>query len=835
MARALPHLGTTRRMLRLGVIGLVVLALASMATFWIEVKHNQRALTDGRADNVQWTVGQALVEAMALDVALSQALAAGGTAPSLVEVRRRYDVLYNRMDILAVGSIYRHLLEDDDYRQSFTLARQRLEALTSRIDAENAVLAADLPELAADARTLGQTVRAFSTRGVHVYDLYSDGLRERLDRLMANLVWVAAALVSLLLVLTAILLRQSRLAEERLVAQTRTSARLKTILRTSNDAIFVVGMDGRIASHNGAASSLFSLTEATAQDRVLRGLLCTDIAHWHPKRLIGQADVPMQAQSLDGRRFPVEVSVDWVEIDDSPNLVVFIRDVSVQKAAEAELIDARDRALAGERAKANFVAVMSHELRTPLNGILGMLNLLRDTPLTGQQCDYLERMETSGQMLLASVDDVLDISRSAERDVQVSPVATEIAPLLAQIIDSQTGAAANRGNRLRFDMLTDLPAAMLVDPGRLQQVLLNLVGNAIKFTEDGDILVEAEVLEGPAPHLELRVADTGIGIREEDLARVFEDFETGDASMARAQMGAGLGLAIVRRIVAAMDGQIAVESLPGEGTLFTVTLPIVAAAGTAAPPPRPARPAPIASALDVLVVEDNPVNRAVLSGLLGRRGARVTEAPSAAEGVALAAGQSFDLILMDLSMPGIDGVEAARQIRASGGRSAQAPIYAVTAYAGVDPASLPAAAGLQGVLTKPLVPAEIDALLAGTAAVAPVLHTDHLAVLAEDLGRPALADLLDRFTAEAQAETAALARAEGLAAPEVARRAHRLAGAAQNFGVRRFAAALRALEAAASADPAQIPDAAQAVPQVWADAAEALTAWRAASLRDQTA
>lgn len=563
---------TGRIVLRLATIAMLAVSILAIANLWTDLRRQQDTLADARSDNVQWTVGQAMVEYQDLTGVLLRLESRGTSPEGLAELRQRFDILYNRMDILNFGRLYRHLLEDPAYAADFTRVFDALRAELPLIDADVAVLAAALPDLGQRLTGLEPHLRGFILSGVRVFAAHSTALHEGLTRTMNRVAWLSAAMLGLLLGLTAILFRESRLAEVRLVAQQRSAARLDTILGTSNDAIVVAGVNGRIVEFNGAAEGLFGLTADAAHDRMLHCLLQPDTDNWRP-----------------------------------------------------------DRALAGERAKAEFVAVTSHELRTPLNGILGMLALLRDTALTERQRDYIARMETSGQILLASVDDVLEISRTEAGHVGLSPVPTALEPLLRSVADSQSGAAAAQGNRIRFQALNPLPDRALVDPGRVRQVLVNLIGNAVKFTAHGEIALEVEMRPATygRPMLILRVSDTGIGIAEADQDRIFEDFETLDPSLTRNHGGAGLGLAIVRRLVEAMEGEIDVESEPGAGSIFTITLPVeISPEAPASVAPEPAGNADIPHGARVLVVEEVQTMAPASGNLaeLGRRAHRLAGA-----------------------------------------------------------------------------------------------------------------------------------------------------------------------------------------------------------------
>lgn len=760
-----------RRALRTGTLAVLLVTILGITMLWTDLRRQQEVLVSTGQDSALWAVGQSVVEFQSVMFALQIFGNQDVTPARLDELRRCFDVFYNRIDILLTGALFRHLLDDPDYAGSLTRVRAYLDATLPVIDGDDAALASQLPEITESLAALEPEVRNFVLLSVHLFSERASALRLDLSQTMDRVAWLSAGMLMALLGLSVVLFREIKTAENGLLALQRSAARLDTILSTSNDAIVVTGMDGRIVEFNRTAQTTFGLTSSEALNRPLRSLLVPASRNWYPGDEVGRGTVEMEARNTHNQVFPVETTIEPIETDEGPLLVAFFRDITIRKAAQAELIDARDRALAGERAKADFVAVMSHELRSPLNGLLGMLSLLRSTHLDGQQRDYVQKMETSGQILLASVDDVLEISQTEAGRIALTPAPTALKPLLRSVPESQSGAAAARGNRIRFVALTELPHFAMVDAARLRQVLVNLIGNAIKFTEGGEIVLEAEAMPaaGGTMQLLLRVSDTGIGIAAENLGRIFEDFETLDPSLSRQQTGAGLGLAIVRRLVQAMDGEIEVESELGEGSIFTLTLPLIPTeAPVLAPPPAQVAPR-LGMCRHVLVVEDDDVNRAVLGGLLERRGCQVTHAASGLDGIAEAKLSKFDLVLMDLSMPGLDGVEAARRIRQDGGPTAKAPIYLVTAHSSCTMENIDGRAQINGVLTKPVVPAQIDALLNrakppssvpddAKQADLPDVDTAHLDILRDDLGPRGLLNLIERFSAEAAHETLALSR-----------------------------------------------------------------------------
>ncbi|TNF19231.1 MAG: response regulator [Rhodobacteraceae bacterium] len=450
------------------------------------------------------------------------------------------------------------------------------------------------------------------------------------------------------------------------------------------------------------------------------------------------------------------------------------------------LAEARDRALAGEKAKADFLAVMSHEIRTPLNGILGNVALLEDSDLDADQARFVRNMGVSGRVLLDHVESVLDLARFTPGRIALTQESLEVDRLLQDIVDSQDSHALAQGNRLSWAWVGTPERRICADRAALQQILLNLVSNALKFTRHGEVRVEVEVdaRTEARGEIEFRVIDTGAGIAAADLPHVFDDFRTTDASFGRIAGGTGLGLGIARRLVQAMAGEIGGESTLGQGSVFWVRLPIL----------RPAEESPAETAaperLRILVVEDNAINLDVARDMISRLGHSVTPARTGREGVAAATAEAFDLILMDIAMPEMDGLAAACAIRSSGGASAKTPIVALTANVRPEDRDRFRAAGLSTILTKPLQKDRLIRLLARLGAV-PTATED---TPPDDIP-PGLRARFDRETEELLAWLASLPEDRA----DIARRCHRLAGTAAVFGQADLRRALIALEEAARA------------------------------------
>jgi PAS domain S-box-containing protein len=504
-------------------------------------------------------------------------------------------------------------------------------------------------------------------------------------------------------------------------AVARSEARFRTLAATAPDIICESSLEGVYTYVSPACLEITGFTpeELVGQD-LHRLVHPDDVAHVQEvcQALFGSREAPPKVY-LEYRAMRKDGGVVWLESrpvlsrDPATGRVIgFIdcaRDITARKALEAELEEARLAAIEAAEVKAAFLANMSHELRTPLTSVLGFTRLALDQPeLSPISRDYIRKASNGGAALLATVNDILDFSKLEAGQVEIRPRPTEVAGLIRDTLELFSESAAVKGLTLSLST-RDLPAAVALDPDRLRQLLLNLVGNAVKFSEAGEVRVEAAWMRRERT-LQVSVVDQGPGLSPDQQALLFLRFSQIDGSMTRRHGGTGLGLAICRGLVEAMGGTIGVESALGLGARFHFEIP--AARAEAAEIAQAEETAVFPQGARVLVVDDHRVNRELVRAILGPLGAELTEADNGVEAVAKARTGAFDLILMDLRMPDLDGTGAMQAIRAGGGPNAATPILAFSADADGAGEARRRAQGFDGDILKPLIPANLIALAA---------------------------------------------------------------------------------------------------------------------------
>lgn len=530
-------------------------------------------------------------------------------------------------------------------------------------------------------------------------------------------------------------------------------ARLRAITNSVRDAIIVLDETGRIAFWNPASTEIFGYSSEEALGQLACKLLAPEELQTRYREIFARrehtTDTVVQGQPTeltafrkDGSLVPIEISFGSVTLKGIPHTVAVIRDISLRKQAENQLaqyaaaLEANNRVLeelynraeAATRAKSEFLANMSHEIRTPMTAILGYAELLLDelaeANLTPDHLAALQTIQRNGNYLLSLLNDILDLSKLEAGRFQIEKRPFDLGETLRDVVELMRVRAEDKKLSLKLETDSGLPHIIRSDPVRLRQILINLVGNAIKFTEHGEVRLRVSAVTSAPQWVDLQfdVIDTGIGMTEEQLSRLFQPFTQGDASTSRKYGGTGLGLAISKRLAELLGGTITVSSVPGKGSVFTVkvaaeVVPVAeeshsASHAEAKPSAKSESPQQTGSSaaspplvnVRVLLAEDAPDNQRLLKVILEKAGAQVVVANNGKEAVQYASeawqtGRPFDIILMDMQMPEMDGYDATRYLRAEGYGGL---IVALTAHSMEEDKAKCLAAGCDSYLSKPI-------------------------------------------------------------------------------------------------------------------------------------
>jgi PAS domain S-box-containing protein len=707
-----------------GSMSLVCMIVTAFLAVQVFVKLDHYGSTP--IDNIQWTMSQLEVEQIKLATALERL--EDPTEDTITHARQRFDILYSRANAMKNGSGYRAALNGSAADQQLDIIFSELTGMLPFFDTSDAALIAERATLLDATNALTPAIRRLSSEAISIGAKAAQAERTSLTSTLQKMALMSLLMVTAMLSLMWLLWRLYTLYRHRAFQNRITLNRLSTILDTSEDAILVVRPDGTIIETNTAARSLFGSDNTETGKSNIYGVLYREEDDGTLTAITdeplgdvraGEADpAPLVARRQDGSLAAVELSANVAARSGDEVWVCFIRDISDRLAAEAEVQAARDKALSNEKAKAHFLGRISHEMRTPLHGILGTLDLMDSTPLSPEQTRYSDIMKSSGQVLLNQINDALDITRSSAEPLPLVETVFDVEQLIEDIATSQGAVAEAHGNTIDLHVQNAPVGTVLGDRDRVQQVLLNLVSNAIKFTRNGHITIEAARVGLHGRHdniVEIQVSDTGIGIAEDDVERIFDDFVRVISSDGERTEGTGLGLGIARNLVLQMGGDIGVESLLGEGSVFWVRLPLRAARieQEAALKDTSKTVSQSIAPMDILIIEDNPTNRFVLKVMLEKQGHRVSLAVDGETGVALSRVRSFDLVVVDVNMPGIDGGEATQRIRSGNGASARTRIVALSAYIDVNTRETLMKSGVDDVHIKPLRMADLDRLLTG--------------------------------------------------------------------------------------------------------------------------
>lgn len=694
--------------------GLLLASLASIAVMGRTVMSDMRALSTAENDDVSWTMSQIEVALLRLRLAAQKP---DPTDEALDDLRIRFDVFYSRVTTLSQSRNPNGMKTSAVAQNSMALAGEFLTRTTPWIDGDDAALRAALPKLRQEIAIMAPQVRALALVGIELHSADEAARRAAFSKTVLKMAALVLALIALLFFALAILFKMFRRGQRVSQENQNVRSRLEAAVTSSLDAVLVVDTAGKVVDFNGAAEAVFGYTKAEAIGGNMADLIVPEhmremhlkgmerLLRTGEKKVIGAGRVRLEGMRKSGEIFPVEFSLSVAQSNGEQVFVGFLRDISAELKAEGDLHQALLKAQESERAKSDLLTVMSHEMRTPLNGILGSLSLIDQTDLSARQKKHMASISVSGELLLSHVNDVLDLSslRADSRSKETSRFDLEL--LVQEVVDSLLASAQEREDVVTVTFLSDGLDRVLGYRTSLQQCLVNLVSNAIKFTSGGAVSVEVERLSD-RNRVEIRVADSGVGIDPANLDRIFDEFVTIDTAFDRENAGTGLGLAITRRLVENMGGTIGVDSFLGEGSLFTVTLPLpeVPRNGPRVEPRGGAILAPLDRPFRALVVDDNDINRMIINDMVTDLGGDVVEAEDGFVALKRVAEQRFDIVLMDISMPGIDGIETLKRIRDLPVAWAGLPGVAVTAHAASKDHVQIMSADFADLLVKPVDP-----------------------------------------------------------------------------------------------------------------------------------
>jgi two-component system, sensor histidine kinase and response regulator len=599
------------------------------------------------------------------------------------------------------------------------------------------------------------------------------------------------------------------------------------IVETALDAVINMDSAGNITGWNSQAQATFGWTSQEILGRSLaETVIPTKDREPHHRglrkylesgesRILNQR-IEVNALHRDGHEFPVELAVAPIRSAESVGFCAYARDITERLQHANALRAAKEAAEESSHAKSAFLANMSHEIRTPLNAILGFGNLLLDQ-IDGdpeERRDHVQTIHDSGRHLLTLIDDVLDLSKIESGQVEIERVRCSPHEIIAATISILRVRAEERGLTLDYFWKSETPESIDTDPSRLRQILMNLIGNAIKFTEVGSVQVSARLQSGDSPRLVIDVIDTGIGIDSQAAQRIFDPFVQADTSITRRFGGTGLGLSISRQLARLLGGDISVDSALGRGSVFSLSIPTGPLAGVPlihgsasdvvhSHPSRGRTPRRALTPCRILLVEDGATNRKLISLILERAGAKMRSAENGRAGVETASAEPFDLILMDMQMPVMDGYSATRELRRLG---CTAPIVALTAHAMSGDEQRCRDAGCSGYLTKPIDPHRLlatvaDALNGRDAEVDRRLGLDSCErplVSTLPLDDPEFQEIADEFVVRLEEKLAALrAASESGDTRLVSEIAHWIKGSGGTAGFGEFTEPAAALEMSA--------------------------------------
>ena len=783
----------------------------------------------GPSDSAQWAIYQTSLEFQRLSKALVL-YRNQDSAENLEEFKKRFDIFYSRILILTTGTALDPYRDETFFTKGTDLLGGFAGRLAGMIDQKEFEALRTDPSVEQDFRTMEEQVAFFVASAVQVQAARSEAIRTSLKRLLLLQLITCGLVILACAYFAMVVLQQRNSALKREFALRESRDLLRATVKSSLDSVLIADSDGVVVDLNDAAAQMFGFEASEMTGKEMSGMIMPErlrsahkagmarYAATGKARVMGRR-IEIDAQRSDGTEFPIELSISATGSGSDARYVAFMRDITDRRMAEESLKTAKDRAEAANRAKAQFLAAISHEMRTPLTGILGALDLLAAGELTEQQRKFIRTANRSGHALLSVISDVLDISRLEAGKVDLDISVLDLEEIVEDVVEIIGNLAQERGNTIAVHIDGRLPGRLMGDPARIRQVLLNFATNAVKFTYDGfiDISVTELARNDGKVDVEISVRDTGPGISASDQEKLFKNFSQLNNASDQANSGSGLGLAISKRLVDLMSGTIGVDTELGKGSRFWFRLSFETGPEVALVENPRSQPDPeivSASSRRVLVVDDNETVRSIVAGQLAAKGHHADTVDSGLKAVAMMKSQSYDAVILDLSMPVMDGFEVLRIIKGLPGAAGRTPVIALTAHALVEVRERCIAAGFDQFLTKPVRVDELaDVVEAATSARAtakpetasdttdkpPLFEIGQLRDQFSSISSADLRRIIDRYGTELDQQLAILTgEGEEISPHHLRRIVHLLSGSSSMIGARRLGSLAAQLDALAT-------------------------------------
>jgi PAS domain S-box-containing protein len=794
------------------VLGVCLSAVAVLAWRVVDASRDLRLYM---ADDSSWVIAQLEVDhqhvLLALQGQLNQTPAQDG---SLSEVLLKFDIYFSRVQTVLshTATVKDFVAEREEFDARLEIIRNNLSSVTPLVDALRPGDLAGLAQMNALMAEVMPDIRYVVVTAVQTWQRRAQMLRLQREAVLEQFLTAGALALALILGLLAVSAHLYRQSALRTAMVERLDSNLRASFEAALDGVIVTDAEGRILLFNSAAEALFNQRRAFVIGRSISILLPPRAGQRQAidaRQLIQQIERRrrrrLRLHGRDGQMLPISVSaVGDTGSSGQPIHIGFVRDISSVVMMERQRRQAARRIERDAAEKVRFLAATSHELRTPMQGVLGAIDLVLRQQSDPAIQSLLHIAQESAVAALDQIDHVLEIT--ALDDVTQPERADEpfsAATIAADLIAAAVRNGPQEGLDIRLDLVGDVPSEVIGKPRAFRQTLRNLISNAVKFGGGKPIILRLSSLSPNA--LRVEVEDAGIGIDPKDQSRIFDDFEALDRDYTRLSGGIGIGLGIVRRAVLSMRGTVGVISRLGQGSIFWFEIPVRPALPRAQ---AVGQPAP----MQVLVVDDQSINRLLMQKMIDALGHRADQANSGQVAIRMARAERYDLILMDISMPEMDGIEATRHIRAEGA-SRQSPIVGFTANLQPADHARALAAGMREILYKPARPTDVERVLYNVPSAPPAEDVaglnegicDAVDLLANSLGVNRLAKLVDDVDSSFHALFDYASAEADLA--ELASQAHKCAGAAAILGALPLHAACCALETASlKHETAQIGD-----------------------------